>query len=102
MFKVITASDVDSIYQVPLDYHREGLDRTVLRHFDLPDGDIDLGRWRTIVDKVAAPEGEVTIGVVGNWQPRGFIYLNAERLDVENAPVHRLSPERRADPTRSA
>jgi len=64
---VITASDVASIYQVPLDYHQGDLDRGVLRHFGLDDGDIDLGRWQTIVDKVAAPEGEVTIAVVGKY-----------------------------------
>ncbi len=64
---VITATDVDSIYKVPLAYHREGLDRTVLRHFDLANGDIDLERWQTIVDKVSAPEGEVTVAIVGKY-----------------------------------
>ncbi len=65
---VIAALDVDSIYQVPISYHAEGMDREVLRHFRLPfDVEPDLGRWQRIVDTVRAPEGEVKIAVVGKY-----------------------------------
>jgi CTP synthase len=65
---VIAALDVDTIYAVPMSYHAEGLDREVLRHFDLPHGDdLDLSRWRRIVDVVRAPDGEVRIAVVGKY-----------------------------------
>ena len=47
---VIPALDVDTIYAVPIGYHAEGMDREVLRHFDLPaDGEPDLSRWQEIV-----------------------------------------------------
>ncbi|WP_421878811.1 CTP synthase [Pacificispira sp.] len=69
--RVIPALDVDTIYAVPLTYHREGLDVEVLRYFDLmEDGkeeDIDLSRWTDITRSVRAPEGEVTIAVVGKY-----------------------------------
>jgi CTP synthase len=65
---VIPALDVDTIYAVPIAYHREGLDREVLRHFGLPhEEEPDLGAWQRIVDRVRAPEGEVTIAVVGKY-----------------------------------
>jgi CTP synthase len=65
---VIAALDVDTIYAVPISYHAEGMDREVLRHFDLPaDDELDLSRWAGIVEAVRAPEGEVRIAVVGKY-----------------------------------
>jgi len=65
---VIAALDVDTIYAVPIRYHAEGMDREVLRHFDLPyETEPDLSRWERIVSIVRAPEGEVKIAVVGKY-----------------------------------
>jgi CTP synthase len=65
---VIAALDVDTIYAVPIAYHAEGMDREVLRHFDLPaDRAPDLSRWQDIVDAVRTPEGEVRIAIVGKY-----------------------------------
>ncbi|WP_160122602.1 CTP synthase [Rhodovarius lipocyclicus] len=65
---VIPALDARSIYEVPLAYHREGLDREVLRHFNLSIyGEPDLSAWERIVERITAPEGEVTIAVVGKY-----------------------------------
>ena len=65
---VIAALDVDTIYAVPISYHAEGMDREVLRHFELPfESAPDLSPWQRIVDIVRAPEGEVRIAVVGKY-----------------------------------
>ncbi|MBC7431966.1 MAG: CTP synthase [Rubritepida sp.] len=65
---VIPALDARSIYEVPLAYHREGLDREVLRHFNLSIyGEPDVSAWEHIVGRITAPEGEVTIAVVGKY-----------------------------------
>jgi CTP synthase len=65
---VIPALDVDTIYAVPGSYHREGLDREVLRHFGLPyETEPEIAPWEKIVDIIRAPEGEVTIAVVGKY-----------------------------------
>ena len=65
---VIQALDVASIYDVPLAYHREGLDTQVLSAFGLPTLPTpDLGRWSAISRTVANPEGEVTIAIVGKY-----------------------------------
>src|ERR1700739_3408846 len=65
---VIPALDVGTIYQVPIAYHAEGMDREVLRHFGL-NAEVapDLSRWRRIVETVQTPEGEVRIAVVGKY-----------------------------------
>jgi CTP synthase len=65
---VITARDVDTIYDVPINYHAEGMDREVLRHFALPFNRApDLSQWQRIVETVRTPEGEVRIAVVGKY-----------------------------------
>ena len=64
---VIPALDVDTIYQVPISYHEQGLDAQVCRHFGLETKEPDLKRWTTIVDRIRQPEGEVTIAVVGKY-----------------------------------
>ncbi len=65
---VIAALDVSNIYQVPLAYHKEGMDQAVCRHFkiDCPE-ETDLSRWEKIVETIKAPEGEVRIAVVGKY-----------------------------------
>jgi CTP synthase len=64
---VIPALDAASIYSVPLQYHAEGLDNEVLRHFGLTAPEPELSRWEDVVDRFHHPEGEVTIGVVGKY-----------------------------------
>jgi CTP synthase len=65
---VIQALDSESIYAVPLDYHREGLDREVLDAFGIADAPApNLERWQGITDRVTHPDGEVTIAVVGKY-----------------------------------
>ncbi|TMJ16042.1 MAG: CTP synthase [Alphaproteobacteria bacterium] len=65
---VIPALDAKSIYAVPLQYHREGLDAEVLRAFGILDApEPHLSRWDDIMDRLDNPEGEVNIGVVGKY-----------------------------------
>jgi CTP synthase len=64
---VIPALDASSIYAVPLQYHAEGLDAEVLRHFGMAAPAPVLARWDDMVDRYQNPEGEVTIAVVGKY-----------------------------------
>jgi CTP synthase len=65
---VIQAMDASSIYGVPLDYHREGLDAEVLAVFGIHDApQPDLTRWEQIAHTLAYPDGDVTIAVVGKY-----------------------------------
>ena len=65
---VIQALDVASIYDVPVAYHREGLDREVLAAFGITSSpEPDLDRWRQISETIANPDGEVNVAVVGKY-----------------------------------
>ena len=66
---VIQALDASSIYEVPLNYHAEGLDDEVLRSVGLDPHETtpDLSKWHEIMEHVNAPEGEVRIAIVGKY-----------------------------------
>ncbi|WP_119391729.1 CTP synthase [Taklimakanibacter lacteus] len=65
---VIQALDVKSIYDVPRAYHAEGLDKEVLDAFGITTApEPDLSRWKTVMDRITNPEGEVKIAVVGKY-----------------------------------
>jgi len=65
---VIQALDVSNIYDVPLAYHKEGLDSEVLDAFGIdPAPKPRLERWREVSERIHNPEGEVTIAVVGKY-----------------------------------
>jgi CTP synthase len=65
---VIQALDAKTIYAVPLDYHRQGLDAEVLSVFGLGDAPApDLTRWEAITETLTHPDGDVTIAIVGKY-----------------------------------
>ena len=65
---VITAKDVDSIYEVPLVLGAEGLDRIVLAGLRLPDAtECRLDEWRALVERLKNPADTVTVHVVGKY-----------------------------------
>ena len=65
---VIPALDVSTIYAVPISYHEERFDDEVLDIFGIHDAPApDLSGWHKIVRRIQAPEGSVTIAVVGKY-----------------------------------
>ena len=65
---VIQGLDAQSIYDVPLAYHSEGLDREVLAHFGIDSPpDADLTQWQEISDRLHHPDGKVNIAVIGKY-----------------------------------
>jgi CTP synthase len=65
---VIEGQDVSSIYEVPISYHKEGMDVRVCKHFGIDcDEEPDLSKWEKIVKRIKEPEGQVTIAVVGKY-----------------------------------
>ena len=88
---VIQALDARSIYDVPLQYHREGLDDEVLKAFGLPtDPRPDLSRWEKVMDAVDHPEGEVTIGVVGKYVGLPDAYKSLREALVHGGIANRV------------
>jgi CTP synthase len=65
---VVEARDAASIYDVPLAYHRAGLDNEVLRAFGIDNApEPDMRRWADVSHRVHNPEGEVNIAIVGKY-----------------------------------
>ncbi len=65
---VITAKDVETIYEVPLVLAKEGLDAILLKILDLPYRDKNMEDWVQMVQRVKSPrDGEVSIGIVGKY-----------------------------------
>ncbi len=65
---MIAAQDLASIYEAPLAYHREGLDQAVLDAFAIrPAPRPDLSVWEDVADRIANPEGEVRVAIVGKY-----------------------------------
>ena len=89
---VIPALDASSIYTVPLQYHAEGLDIEVLRHFGLAEKAPlpNLEIWNDIVDRHDNPEGEVTIGVVGKYVGLPDAYKSLNEALVHGGMANRV------------
>ncbi len=87
---VIPALDASSIYAVPLQYHAEGLDNEVLRHFGLSAPLPDMTGWADIVDRYQHPEGEVTIGVVGKYVGLPDAYKSLNEALVHGGMANRV------------
>jgi len=64
---VISMEDVDTIYAVPVELSREGLDAQILRHLKLQDRPSDMRPWLDLVYRLHNPAGEVRIAVVGKY-----------------------------------
>ena len=65
---VIEAPDAETIYEVPLIYKDQGLDKILLDHFKMKCKNTDLKKWRSnVVDKILHPKHKVTVAVVGKY-----------------------------------
>ena len=65
MESVITAKDVEIIYEVPLIFHKEGLDHIILETLKMWTKEPDFSKWENVVAKTRRLKHEVSIGVVG-------------------------------------
>ena len=65
--EVITAKDVDNIYEVPLIFHQEGLDVKIIELLNIWTRNPQLDNWEQLIKKIKAPKHSVTIAVVGKY-----------------------------------
>ena len=80
---VITAMDVESIYQVPLSLHKEGISKIILKKLGLPATEPDLEQWKGINQKITKPQSEVNIALVGK-----YLDLKESYKSITEALVH--------------
>ncbi len=87
---VITARDVESIYDVPLMLAEESLDTQILHSLKLETGERDMRRWTELVEHMRHPEGEVRIGIVGKYVELQDSYKSLNEALVHAGVAHRL------------
>ncbi len=81
---VIPAYDLESIYEAPLAYHKQGLDQAVLDAFQIsPAPRPDLSRWEDVYDRIKNTDGEVNIAIVGK-----YIQLEDAYKSIKEALTH--------------
>lgn len=80
---VVTARDVKSVYEVPLAFREEGLDRLIANLLRLPQAETDLRAWQNLIERANAMRGSVTIGVVGK-----YVELEDSYKSLTEALVH--------------
>src|SRR6516225_8371583 len=87
---VVTAKDVASIYEVPLVFAREKVDRLALRYLRIQAPEPKLERWEDLVRRVYNPKDEVTIGIVGKYVEYEDSYKSLKEALVHGALAHNL------------
>ncbi len=87
---VITAKDVASIYEVPLVFAHEGVDRLALRYLRIESKEPDLSRWEELIHRVHNPKDEVTIGIVGKYVEYEDSYKSLKEALVHGSLAHNL------------
>ncbi|MFQ5530633.1 MAG: CTP synthase, partial [Gemmatimonadota bacterium] len=89
MQNVIESRDLDSIYEVPLRYHEQGLDAAIVELLDLETSSPDLTAWQSIVDRVKNPSnGSVRIAVVGKYTSLVDSYKSIQEALIHGGIAH--------------
>ena len=67
--RVIPALNAKTIYEVPLLYHGEGLDKEILKYFKIKKGKkkFTLNKWKKVVNNFNNPSKDVSIAIVGKY-----------------------------------
>ena len=90
--RVIPALDVESIYEVPISYHEQGLDIEVLNHFKINNNkNPDFSAWKNIVKRARQPEGNVNIGIVGKYTGLQDAYKSLSEALVHGGLANNVS-----------
>jgi CTP synthase len=87
---VITAKDVDTIYEVPLVLKGEGLDQIILKQLGLPLTRARTEAWEELVDRIKNPVDELTIHVVGKYTGYEDSYKSLNEAVFHGGFAHRL------------
>jgi len=80
---VITAIDVESIYEVPLNFHKEGLDDKIVELLNIWTRAPRLEDWENLIYSVKHPEDEVVIGIIGK-----YVNLQESYKSLNEALIH--------------
>jgi len=84
---VVNAADADSLYEIPLVIHEEGLDDFLCDILQINSPEPDLEKWRNLVTKVRSATGSVRIGLIGKYVTLIDAYLSVVE-SLNHAGIH--------------
>lgn len=87
---VISAQDVDNIYEIPLLFAREDLDGIILKLLNLPPSPRKLTEWKRMVKRMKSPRDEVNIALVGKYTGLQDSYISLNQALVHAGASHSL------------
>lgn len=82
---VISAPDVTSIYDIPVNFENDGIAKRILEYFELKPKKKDLVEWRNFIKKFKNPKGEISIAVIGKYFETGNYVLADAYISVIEA-----------------
>ncbi|HEY3135723.1 MAG TPA: CTP synthase [Blastocatellia bacterium] len=88
--EVITAQDVETIYEVPLMFARQGLDDMIVKKLGLTAAERDLRKWSELVETIKKPDATVSIGIVGKYVELEDSYKSLREALVHGGIANRL------------
>ena len=87
--RIISAPDVDSPYQVPLDLEKEGLGAKILEQFDLvAKSQSDWSEWERLLERIRQPSNRVRVAMVGKYVEIGDYELTDSYISVNHSLEH--------------
>jgi CTP synthase len=87
---VVTARDVKSVYEVPVEFATEGVDEIALRLLGINAGPRELGPWIGMLERMQNPRGEVDIAIVGKYVEYEDSYKSLKEALLHGAAAHGL------------
>jgi len=85
---VISAPDIDSIYDVPVNFEKYNLGARILKKFGLKEKRKDMKDWKEMIERGKNAKGEVNIGIVGKYFSSGDFCLADSYISVIEAVKH--------------
>jgi CTP synthase len=85
---VISAPDVDLIYEIPINFEKENLSSRILKKFNIKPRKNDLKDWQQLISRIKNSEDKVKIGIVGKYFETGDFTLSDSYLSVIEAIKH--------------
>jgi CTP synthase len=87
---VVDAHDVETIYEVPVQFAEQETDETILEKLDLTCPRPDIREWKKFVERVKHPHGEVHIGVCGKYTEHQDAYKSIAESFVHSGAANNL------------
>jgi CTP synthase len=85
---VISAPDVDSIYEIPLNFEKDGLGKRILKKLGLRGRTENMKEWKKLVNTIKKEKSVVKIGIVGKYFESGDFSLTDSYISVIEAVKH--------------